>query len=42
MELTKNRYYFLQIENNNKLLTEDQKTKIIRIKDLEDEIIKEA
>ena len=40
MELTKNRYYFLQIENNNKLLTEDQKTKIIRIKDLEDEIIK--
>ena len=37
LELTKNRNYFLKIENNNKILNEDQKTKTERIKDLEDE-----
>ena len=40
LELTKNRNYFLKIENNNKILNEDQKTKTERIKDLEDEILK--
>ena len=40
LELQKNRNYFLQIENNNKILNEDKKTKVNRIKDLEDEIIK--
>ena len=40
LELTKNRNYFLNIENNNKILCEDQKTKRNRIKDLEDEILK--
>ena len=40
LELQKNRNYFLQIENNNKVLNEDKKTKVNRIKDLEDEIIK--
>ena len=40
LELQKNRNYFLQIETNNKLLNEDKKTKVNRIKDLEDEIIK--
>ena len=33
LELTKNRNYFLNIENNNKILCEDQKTKRNRIKD---------
>ena len=40
LEQQKNRNYFLQVENNNKILTEDQKKKINRIKDLEDEILK--
>ena len=40
LELTKKRNYFLQIENNNKILSEDQKMKGIRIKDLENEILK--
>ena len=40
LELTKKRNYFLKIENNNKILSEDQKTKKERIKDLEDEILK--
>ena len=40
LEHQKNRNYFINIENNNKILSEDQKMKGIRIKDLEDEIIK--
>ena len=40
LELLKNRNYFLQIENNNKLLCEDQKMKGNRIKDLENEVLK--
>ena len=40
LELLKNRNYFLQIENNNKFLCEDQKMKGNRIKDLENEVLK--
>ena len=40
LELLKNRNYFLQIENNNKFLYEDQKMKGNRIKDLENEVLK--
>ena len=40
LELLKNRNYFLQIENNNKFLCEDQKMKGNRIKDLEIEVLK--
>ena len=40
LELLKNRNYFLQIENNNKFLCEDQKMKGNRIKDLETEVLK--
>ena len=40
LEYMKNRNYHLEIENNNKILSEDQKMKRIRIKDLEEEILK--
>ena len=40
LEHMKNRNYLLEIENNNKILSEDQKMKRIRIKDLEEEILK--
>ena len=39
LELSKTRNYLLQVENNNKLLAEDQKNKINRIKDLENEVL---
>ena len=40
LEHMKNRNYLLEIENNNKILSENQKMKRIRIKDLEEEILK--
>ena len=40
LEYMKNRNYHLEIENNNKILSEDQKMKRIRIKELEEEILK--
>lgn len=40
LELTKNKNYLREIENNNKILSEEQKDKKNRIKDLEDEVLK--
>jgi len=40
LELSKTRNYLIQVENNNKFLEEDQKSKINRIKDLENEVLK--
>ena len=40
LELSKTRNYLIQVENNNKFLAEDQKNKINRIKDLENEVLK--
>jgi len=40
LELSKTRNYLIQVENNNKFLEEDQKSKINLIKDLENEVLK--
>ena len=40
LELTKNRDYLIKLDNNNKLLAEEQKKRLDRIKDLENEILK--
>ena len=40
LELNKNRDYLIKIDNNNKLLAEEQKKRLDRIKDLENEILK--
>ena len=40
LELTKNRDYLIKLDNNNKLLSEEQKKRLDRIKDLENEILK--
>lgn len=39
LELTKNKHYLIQMENTNKILTDDKKKNIIRIKDLENEVL---
>mgnify|MGYP006873063494 CR=1 FL=1 len=40
LELTKNRDYLIKLDNNNKILAEEQKKRLDRIKDLENEILK--
>jgi len=40
LELSKTRNYLIQVESNNKFLAEDQKIKLNRIKDLENEVLK--